>query len=377
MRWLLVTTLGACSFSGGAPVAIDAAPGIDTTILVDAPPPIDAPPGVTCYGSSWWQVCPTSPIPSGMLMVGATIDTDGVGCAVLAGPNATTVCAIASESIKVAGLTAVTGSRPLVLLATTGVLQIAGGGTIDVASHRNGLRGAGSDDPACTAGTAAATAGAAGYGGSFGGKGGDGGSSTVVVGGTAGPAATAIAAIRGGCAGSTGLPNTADNSGHGGGGVVLISTSEAKIDGKINASGSGANGGNAVNGGGGGGGSGGLIVIDAPLFSGGGGARIFANGGGGSEGEGNDGTNDKAGNFGDDPTENLMQAQGGSQSTATAGNGGNGGYGLALAGANGGFGLAVAALLAGGGGGGGGSVGMFVVHATTKTFGGLASPPAQ
>ena len=180
MRLLLIAGLCAtgCGFSvngsgpgdGGADARTSDGPNIDGA--TDAP--IDAPDN--CFGRGIGSVCLTSP-PTQPLALGDTVfDTGGNGCMEVITKNGVALCVLAGTTVSLpTGTFRATGSRPLVVVATTSMtIQ----GTLDVSSNRTGTAGAGAGTGAC--GTAAIGAndtggGGGGAGGSFGGRGGDGG----------------------------------------------------------------------------------------------------------------------------------------------------------------------------------------------------------
>lgn len=334
-------------------------------------PPVD--PGDECFGSAGGLVEPCfdpDEVPAGAVALTADIDTDTSNLCSAVVKN-TTACVVAGDTIAIAnGVTVrATGSKPLVLLATTGAITVAG--TLDVASHialpTPPPPGAAANFAGCNAGTPPNNGGG-GAGGSFGSLGGNGGLGRTVAGsnGVAGAVQPADA-LRGGCSGQDG--NGAANFGEGGaGGGAIYVIAETSIDiaatGVINASGAGAtNGfiGGAV--GGGGGGSGGLIGLDAPTITNAG--NVFANGGGGGEGSGNSNPATRTLQFcGRDPT-GIGPAAGGSQGANSGGDGGAGGAGAnaGSVGLNGNT---------NGGGGGGGGVG--VIRVFGGTLAGNVSP---
>lgn len=297
--------------------------------------------GASCYGTGLVRACFAAP-PSGARTVDAAINTDTSNLCDTDARNSAW-CVIAGSTISVQGTVLVTGSKPLVLLATQSIDVT---GTLDAASHRGGTTGPAANAAGCNAGTPAGTSGG-GAGGSFGARGGAGGGTagSATNGGVSGNAITPTVA-HGGCAGQNGNGGSAGVAGAGGGAVYLIAESTITIAGVINASGAGGTNGVMSASGGGGGGSGGLIGLDAPTVTNNG--LIFANGGGGGEGSGQT----TAGAPGGDPVAGAGGTGGGNLST----NGGNGGAGQGGATAtpgDGGNGTAT-----GGGGGGGGGVGV-------------------
>jgi hypothetical protein len=324
----------------------------------DGPPPD---PDDVCFGSVNGFVKPCfgpNDVPDTAVVLNAAIDTDGAACSttVKAAPG---LCVIAGTTITINGTVSVTGTKPLVLLATTGAITVEG--ALDGASHiaTPNVKGPAADDGTCDNGTAPGANGG-GAGGSFGALGGNGGDGLVAgnnTHGIAGAAAAAVSNIRSGCRGQDGADGTnaigKGIGGHGGGALYLIAETSITINaaGTINASGAGGDGGdaNSASAGGGGGGSGGLIGLDAPALANAG--NIFSNGGGGGEGSGTTGI----GASGTDPTPTLIGAGG---SIGTGGDGGNGGVN--------GAGVTGGTTNRGGGGGGGGA-------GVVKLFGGAAA----
>jgi hypothetical protein len=328
------------------------------------PPPVDAPDaplpeaGEACFGDPNGFARPCFAMPPSMpVTLTGPVDTDGAMCATVSNTQA---CVIAGTivSIPAGAVVTVSGSKPLVLLATQ-TLTIDG--TLDAASKLvGGAIGAAANDAGCNAGTLPGTLGG-GAGGSFGAAGGNGGNPN---GGTAGAAAPPTA-LRGGCRGQDGseqVANTRGIGGNGGGALYLIAETSIAIGvtGVINASGAGGGNGQSNLAGGGGGGSGGLIGFDSPSVTNAG--LVFANGGGGGEGSGNA----TAGRAGSDPT-NASPAAGGAGLSGNGGDGGNGGAGAT--------GIGSPGIQASDGGGGGGGVGAIRVFRGSPAIGGQVSPP--
>jgi hypothetical protein len=329
-------------------------------------PGIDAPPGDVCYGTGPGKVCFAQP-PTGSQTISIVVDTDGAMCSTVV-DGTPPGCVIAADSIQITGPVAVTGSKPLVLVAVT-TLDVQG--ALDASSHRTPAAqiGAGADFAGCDAGTPPGTHGG-GAGGSFGGAGGNGGNdNNGMHAGTAGAAMTTLTALRGGCPGQPGNAGngTGGTAGHGGGAVYLIAGTQITIEGSINASGQPGTGGAMGGAGGGGGGAGGLVALDAPIVTNTG--AIFANGGGGAEGAGQNST----GNTPADPT--AATAPGGAGGTTAGGDGGAGAAG-ATAAAPGNQAGSSGGGLSGGGGGGGGGAGLIKLYQATSV-GGTVSPPAS
>ena len=334
--------------------AIDS--GIDTV-------PVDATPD-GCHGTGPVVVCPDAPITGQTQITISAPTTLDTGTSTMCQPYHladgsadTRYCVVGAKSVIVTsgGRWAITGSRPLVVIATN---TMTIDGTIDVASHRGGLAGAGSNAPECVAGTAPMVT-EGGPGGSFGGAGGAGGGTDAGAPVPAAPPTGALTSLRGGCGGRPGSGANAGGPGRGGGALAVLAENLV-LSGTINVS--GASGfGAGLSSGGGGGGSGGMILLDAPSIVVGTAGQIFANGGGGGEGGG--GSN--GGNDGTDSTAPLTIGQGGGGNAGAGGNGGNGAAGTSAAGSgqNG----------SDSGGGGGGGAGVIRVI-PTQTLGGAVSP---
>jgi hypothetical protein len=321
-----------------------------------------------CYGSQNGLVRPCFPsAPTQDLTLPAAINTTNDPlCSTEVTDVPAGLCVIARANITVAGTVAVTGSRPLVLVAP-GAITITGVGVLDAASHHATtdpyatMQVGANVDPAngCNApGPPGASGGGA--GGTFTLSGGAGGG-----GGGAAGSPQANVTLRGGCSGGSALGANGGRGGRGGGALYLIANT-ITIAGAINASGEGgARGITGTNTGGGGGGSGGLIGIDATTINNTG--VVFANGGGGGEGSGG-GT---SGLPGLDPT-GVTGATGGTGGS-TGGNGGLGGSG-GTAGGNpmGGNGQTAPGE---GGGGGGGGTGLIRVYGGTMLRGEYSPNP--
>jgi hypothetical protein len=304
------------------------------------------------------QALPTMPLVVGSTM---TIDTT-TDCAETTMGTANGVCVVAATVIEVsAGATLrATGSRPLVLLATTSIVVT---GTLDAASHRGGTAGPGANPAACPTGTAptAAGGGGGGYGGTFVTLGGDGGEClTRGAKGIAPTTAEVPVSLRGGCPGIAGA-STNPGAGGAGGGAVELNAASIMVSGSVNASGAGGQGGTSNDSGGGGGGSGGMIVFDTATLAVTG--MVMVQGGGGGGGSGNSGS----GTPGADPTVAGVGAAPGDGYHAVGGVGGAGGTGAIATDA----GDAEAGNLIGGGGGGGGAGVTKGPNATTE----MISPP--
>jgi hypothetical protein len=352
----------------------------DRTLVLDLASPVNATPAEParhfltisnvgfCLGEGAYRACVPPPsaavsIPAGLL------DTDTSAlCAddqpadwLTAGQPAS--CFVIATQITSSGNGAivVTGSRPLVLFATTSINL---SNNLDAASHRGGSAGPGASprEPQCAPAqngrNSSGSGGGGGAGASFLSRGGNGGSGgtgqTLVAGGVGAAASPPPTRLQGGCKGGNGgrgeaQGNNAGAGGQGGGAVYLVAGTTIDLRGRvINVSGAGAAAKKQVadSAGGGGGGSGGMIKLHAPTITTNASTRLIAHGGGGSSGA----SDAKVAGDGDDPDPaTLDQAAGGS------GGGGNGGKGFArapaTAGGNGGNNKG-----GGGGGGGGGFV---------------------
>lgn len=379
-------TTGFCSFADSAcgsgqrygsasgslsGVCVGDEPEIDAGIDGSIDGSVDAPPSALCLGTPL-RVCLTT-TPTQPLVFGATINTQNDCAQIVTQTNGPDLCVIAGTTVTAPGATRVTGTRPLVVVATdTMTIQ----GSLD-ASSAPGTAAAGANPAACAmAGTGAddTGGGAGGAGGSFGAKGGDGGRGDENNNGNpAGQAAGGIAAgpqisdvVRGGCGGGNGGDAGAGRgTGSAGGGVVyLIAGTSITIatNGGVFAAGAGGGAGPAC-GGGGGGGSGGMVGLDAPTITITG--KVAANGGGGGGG----GSSSTAAALGANGTTTMWntRAAGGA---SPGGNGVAGGQGSAIGNLTGEKGTNGDC----GGGGGGGGVGVVWTHGTVT--GTQISPPA-
>lgn len=316
----------------------------------------DGPMSALCHGTGIVQLCFDAPPMGATMLPGGTLDTDTSPlCSTNVVSGATTACVIAGDTVSLAaGLTlAATGSKPLIIVARN---QITITGTLDVATHRFGPRGAGAAIGPCNA-AGSPSGGGGGAGGSFGGLGGDGGAPNQTM---AGSVPAAPTTLRGGCSGRS----SGGVGGDGGGATYLIAGVQIEVVGAINASGAGAEKADSGIRGGGGGGSGGMIGLDAPAVQIGG--IVFANGGGGSGGS-------DAGSEGDDGWDPAGGAGGiGGAGSGTSGDGGTGASGTTLTGVAGGAGTAGVS----GGGGGGGGAGVVKLYGTRSGSGTISPPPS-
>jgi hypothetical protein len=339
--------------------------GLSGVCVGDEPPPDGGTDGTNqaCYGDPSGLVKPCFlSAPTGDVMLTTEVNTTNDSrCSTTVTDVPANLCVIAGATITVPGGTvAVTGDKPLVLVATNSITIT---GILDAASRRSttnqdqhGQVGAGADPAGgCAPGTTPATSGG-GAGGTFIALGGSGGNG---IGGATGgaPGAAQTLALRGGCRGQNGSSSggTIALGGRGGGAVYLIART-INIQGQVNASGGGGNRGITGTGDmpGGGGGSGGFIGLDAMTIDNSG--SVFANGGGGGEGAGGG----ISGLPGLDPT-GVTGAAGGNG--GGGGNGGTGGSGGSQGGnPTGGNGQAAPGD---GGGGGGGGTGVIKVYRGT------------
>jgi hypothetical protein len=345
MRSFAAVWLCACSFEHG--FAQHDSGTIDTVDVL-----VDVPLGANCYGPPGaFRICLVD-APTGMFDINApttystTTCTDGELVPQAGGPE---LCVRSAEAIRITATLTVSGSRPLVLLAT-GSISVSAAITVTAGANPTlcGMPGVGTGNSAGAGG---------GAGGSFGTQGGNGGTgfSGAAAGGKPLAATTApITVLRGGCTGGAGGDSVSGggmNGGAGGGAVYLLSVGAMTIYANINASGKGGAGGTVMKGGGGGGGSGGMIALFADNIEVT--ANVAANGGAGGEGADNNDTG-RTGNDGNigSPLSPATCPDGAS----SGGLGGNGAAGVvnALSGSPSGV---------GGGGGGGG-------HGVIRVLGG-------
>lgn len=328
----------------------------DFSLAPDADVDAPGPDAQLCYGQGLAPVCLTS-APMGARTLDVAIDTDAMGtCSdVIAQVGGPELCVIAATQITVSASVTVTGSRPLMLLATE---TITVDGVLDVSSRRSPARvGAGANFTACGAGTAplnttnGAGGGAGGTFGAAGATGGDGAPAGVVVNNNGvAPAVLPVTFVRGGCKAQDGGDSGTAQGGLGGasgGAVYLFAGTMIDVTGNIFASGAGA-GASALRAGGGGGGAGGLIGLEAPTINVSG--ILAANGANGSGGSGST----AGGGAGTDGATTLFSTQpAGTAGGATGGGAGGRGATGAVAASIGGTGSTAVAGTAGGGGGGG------------------------
>jgi hypothetical protein len=365
---VLVTASGCRLLLGDAPEPTDAA-----VANIDAMADANTDPKCAWGGAGLPQggIC-LSELPTSSVAIPTTIDTDTSSLCVAYSKGGGTYCVIAGTAVM-AGNVRVTGSKPLVMIATNALTVT---GTIDIASHTATMsRGAGTDPTTCdygvppNSGNNPETRGGA--GGSFAGSGGRGGlrnnqlpsADSGVPGARASIAPPAV--LRGGCHGQNGFGAGAAVGGFGGGAIYLVGgvSIEVAATAAINASGAGGNGGTGGNTpkGGAGAGSGGMIVLEAPTVDVLG--RVFADGGGGGEGGG---TNNP-GNYGYE-SDGTSRAPGGNGGATGGSDGGDGSYGATLDGIDGNNNGVDT------GGGGGGGAGVIWLHAPAGTRSGVISP---
>jgi hypothetical protein len=261
----------------------------------------------TCLGPDGWSACFRT-IPKGDHVLPTELDTSTSSTNCSATPDSwlesgqPDACFFVGEHVVVSEPVVVTGSRPLVIVAST--IDVEPTGSLDAGSYSlRMVRGAGSPSEKCRpvaqeATTSAAHIGGGGAGGSFVSGGGDGGDAdnSAALGGRAAPVTGATpATLRAGCDGERGGEGTtlAGIPGAGGGAVYLLAGTAININGYINAS--GAPGGSGIGGGSGGyhnggsgGGSGGMIVLFAPTITAATGVGVIAAGGAGAAPGGTD-----------------------------------------------------------------------------------------
>jgi hypothetical protein len=373
---ILVTASGCRFLLGDGPDnqgAADAANGSGSDAFVMPDANTDPKCGWGGTGLPEGGIC-LAELPASSPSIPTTINTETSGlCVPYSKGGGNNYCVIAGIDLAV-GNVRVTGSKPLVLIATNSLTVT---GTLDVASHTaTPSRGAGGDPPSCeygippNSGNNPETRGGA--GGSFGGSGGRGGLKNgqlpAADSGVPGARATITppAVLRGGCRGQSGFDTGAAVGGFGGGAVYLVAGVELSVDtnGAVNASGAGGNGGATAamfGRGGAGGGSGGMIVLEAPTVNLLG--KVFADGGGGGEGGGAN----NPGNYGYE-SNGTSRAPGGNGGAGNGGDGGAGSYGTMLDGIDGNNNGVDS------GGGGGGGAGIIWIHAPAGALSGVISP---
>jgi hypothetical protein len=354
----------------GCPDRMDGGNGDGPDADIDADPTIDA---RLDYGAGAFAILLTSGATSPITLPTLIDTTSNVNpCAngnfwVDAGqPEA---CFVVATKITVSSAVSVTGSRPLVLVATDTLTVMS---TIDVSSHVTGDKlGPGSPFGTCpNFGSPPQTnnmGGGGGAGGSFitaGGSGGKGNNMTYN-GGTPSATVTAPGVLRAGCKGQQGgAGGTGGGGGEAGGAIALIAGNTINLSGGgINASGGG---GLAASNkaGGGGGGSGGMIVLYSPAIITDNATRLVANGGGGSSGANGSLVGGEA------ATSTPGTAAPGGGASGGCGNQNGGGVGNTAGGTGGPGGTVTSDTCGGGGGGGGGGY----VRANVAIGAGMFSP---
>jgi hypothetical protein len=367
VRTSCLLVLTGCGFHSGPGAGVVAGDAAVDSAVIDGPGTASF-----CLGDAMVMAClAQAPAAPRVIDHSIAINTDvgSVDCSPDVVGASAAYCILAGSSISIVGgptTLSAHGSRPLVLMSSTAITVM---GTIDVAAHLDGTpqpTGPGVPGGATCAPATATTNHGGGTGGSFGSVGGRGGADDGNNPGGVASDPVVPAALRGGCPGEAGLDG--GPAGGGGGAVALLAVTRIQIDGVINASGGGGGGTATGNRGGGGGGAGGMIVIDAPMVAGAGGAKIFANGGSGGEGNGGNGSR----NGSDAPLDPNTAAKGGAGMTS-GGDGGDGAIKRAQGGdaaGSGGKGNP------GGGGGGGGGVGVIRAY-QDPSLPGTVSPPAS
>jgi hypothetical protein len=368
---LMALAAAGCSFhtSSGAP---DANKMIDSRIIdgpIDAA--IDAPPdGPQVDFGDGTFVVHLSMLPTASVTLPGMINTDtstlcGTTATWMDASQPTDTCFIVGTDIKSGGgTTTVTGSKPLVLVAT-GMITITQ--KLDVSSNHSTTTGAGGNYALCPAypqnPDPDGNGGGGGAGGGFTTKGNDGGDGNngSAQKGLAAAAAGTPTFLRGGCAGQKAGNGTAGNPGNGGGALYLVAGASISIGNTINASGGGGVHGTDASGGSGGG-SGGMIVLYAPMITATASVQVFANGGGGASG----GDSNMSGHNGTDGGNPMGALMAGAGSMGAGGNGGDGAIVTAAATTGGG------GLTNEGGGGGGGGLGY--IRSNIDLTGAIVSP---
>ncbi|MBL0216500.1 MAG: hypothetical protein IPQ07_21785 [Myxococcales bacterium] len=310
----------------------------------------------TCPGLGWLHFCPANPH-SGSETMPPTFNTSTMCTEIRQSPGGPLCVYAVTGSLTVSGNVAITGPRPLVLVADRITIEMSG--ILDVADGGAGAGPAACADP--VSGGIGVDSCSGGAGGSFVSAGGIGGMGTTSIPQTPNPG-TVPSFLRGGCAGGAGghvLNEGMSPGGKGGGAIYLMASQEIVMSGSIYAwggGGEGGTGGNTTTGGGGGGGSGGHIVLDAPTITLRSTAHLLAEGGGGGAGGARGVAGDPGMVIGPSPTHAGFGGVA-NPLCAECGDGGNGSFGSqagfvgnAASNAFGG---------AGGGGGGGGEIHWF------------------
>lgn len=261
------------------------------------------------------------------------------GCRITTGPTPSDECASAGQvegdlfvvrarDVTMSGVVEVRGTRPMAIVART--ITIRSGGSLDAGSRAGSLEGGGGHGACATPAQRGFSKGGGG-GGGFAGGGGDGGDRSTSS-GTGGPPIDQPLVLRGGCDGgnTSGVGNDR-LGGRGGGGVQLTGLVRVLVDGEIDVSGAGGQGGDVA--GGGGGGSGGMVVLDSPMIVNRG---IVHLGGGGGGAGGSASSAGQDGSQGGGGGANTMFGAGGDGGVAGEVDGGNGQADLDASGGGGG-----------------------------------------
>ncbi|MBA3453726.1 MAG: hypothetical protein H0T42_11595 [Deltaproteobacteria bacterium] len=376
--WLVVALAGAgCNQILGiddlTTIELDA--GRDAVATNDGRP-IDSPAGQLCAMLVRPARC-FSPPPMGAITIEGPLDTDAdIRCVVVPATNGPTACAIVGDTITVPAAGAkLTGSRPLLLLATTSITIT---GPLDASSTiaTTPRTGPGASTNPADCGQPQPSGGQDGGGGGAGGtfttKGGDGGNGAGNQSGDGAIATNPITTLvlHAGCRGTAGARQNNGAGGDGGGVIYLVAGMSITIANRVTANGAAGSGATTGEAGGGGGGSGGMIVFEAPTVTLMGAGEVSANGGGGGEG-----TIDTTGRKGNESTVWNVAASGGNGGSNGGGGGGDGSV-AASGGTNAVNGATVGAGDGGGGGGGGGAGLIWLQGSLAGTQPPPISPPA-
>ena len=150
---VIALLLSACAFNlPGGNNPTDGPPkdmGGDTPIDMPTDTPVDMPVDMTppnlCFGT-FSTVC-LEALPTSMLTLSARINTDASPLCLPTTTNPDNACVVAGTSVLVTGVVPTDGSRPLIVLATTGAISIDG--ILDAASHRAGSTGPAANSSVC------------------------------------------------------------------------------------------------------------------------------------------------------------------------------------------------------------------------------------
>ncbi|HUJ61597.1 MAG TPA: hypothetical protein VLX92_23995 [Kofleriaceae bacterium] len=377
MRVVSALLLTGCSFSHGAVSANDAGgPGEASQPMPDASQELVDAPGPACFGSQPIDMVCFDGAPTGSLTLSGPVDTGNFAMCKAMTVGGVAACVIAVDTLTIDDHTtvSVTGTKPLVIVATTSITLMGANSVLDAGGHghSSGAAARGSGNT-CAVLAANPQHGGGGWGASAHGLGGNGANEYDGGGGDAGSGAQAPLvllppqALAGGCPGGATVADA--NAGGGGGGAIALIAPLVHIDGTVTTSGGGGAGGQhntGEGGGGGGGGSGGLVVLDTVKLEGGG--HVLAQGGGG--GEGGDATDNDDGHTGTDGFAMAGAGAGGDMGTTQGGAGGSGATGASITytkAATGGGNNA-------GGGGGGGAAGWNLVYGATIVPANMLAP---